>query len=698
MGIQYLWQKELPPGVQWTVAFLFYLALIATILAGSAFLGFLGDAAGYVAPNTWDYATHPLFPFLSDQDTGHPLIYAWINGLFWRWLGIQPLVAYISIWIYAALALTSLQYLARRVIESSLGPKAPRWAGLAAALCLLATPLFISYSAQYLSAVPHLAFSLLMLAAWYAGRRGWLTLWALMLTFTRITGCLSVLGLGLFDFAREIHRHRLRRPKRLLLIMTPYLASGLLFVGYLFIKLIVLNRPMTTLAINEKLALAPLAILRQLTSILEHSFHYPRYSFALFLVPIGLALGLHRFGKKKSAAPPPTSKNASPSNRTVYAAFLCTVAPPAALYTVHALWPQPRWFLIHHALIILAGVHALFFLLRNHRRLVAVLLIGWCALQVLRWQSPWVYKVFPHHPVVRHHLAMHFPLNLNVIKQKQLYHELADWWHTHTPPQAGAIAAWPTYRVLQDPQGGFVFDDNVVIPIEWLSAEENRLAEFLQSAPQAYDRTYLIYCNRDFSQSQATTADVLVQHPEFRLERAFTDAAHNEIRVYDAAGTPHPTIDPNQSGGFFADRLYRILLGRMVDLQTFRSWSLTMQAAPDKQAAIRAALKAFVAYEEFESANPDSRRKLDKLFRVLLDRPPTKEELHTWMKRLDQRPGSIEELIDTLCRAPEFAALCSAYFPGAGISGTESEAAKSRLTDRPSTPPLVLSNSSGYGL
>jgi hypothetical protein len=117
---------ELPPALTWTATFLFYLSLIAIVFADHAFSGFIGDGAGYVAPNTHEYSTHPLFSFLTHQDTGHPVIYAWFNGLMWRWFGIQPVIAKVSIWFYAAFSVVATQYLAQRVVENSSGPVAPR--------------------------------------------------------------------------------------------------------------------------------------------------------------------------------------------------------------------------------------------------------------------------------------------------------------------------------------------------------------------------------------------------------------------------------------------------------------------------------------------------------------------------------------------------------------------------------------------
>jgi hypothetical protein len=311
----------LPSGLFWSAAFLFYFFLIAAILAGYAFCGFIGDAAADVAVNTHEYSTHPGFPFLSEQDTGHPLIYAWFNGFLWRWFGIRPVIASVSIWVYVALSLVALHYLTQKIVEVSLGAKAPRWAGLAAALCLLATPLFISNTAQYLSAVPHLAFSLMMLAAWYRHRRGWLTFWAFFLTFTRITGSLSVFGVGLFDLGRELYSNQCRRPRRLLVLMLPYIFCGLLFMVHLSFKLLVLERPLTTIGSNELFAGGPSSILQQIGIIIQHTFTMPRFSFSLFMIPIGFALCLSGYRKINGKRAASRNTSVATTNRTFYGGF-----------------------------------------------------------------------------------------------------------------------------------------------------------------------------------------------------------------------------------------------------------------------------------------------------------------------------------------------------------------------------------------
>jgi hypothetical protein len=166
---------------------------------------------------------------------------------------------------------------------------------------MFSSPLLLSYTGRYISSLPHLAFSLLMLAAWHCNRRGWLTVIAFLLTFTRITGCLSVLSLGLLDLCREVYTHRFHRPRHMMILMLPYLVCGLVFIAYLVFKLFVLDRPLTNIQGNI-LKSESFSILQQFRIILDHSFNQPRFSFSLFLIPVVFVLALHvrrRFHGKK---------------------------------------------------------------------------------------------------------------------------------------------------------------------------------------------------------------------------------------------------------------------------------------------------------------------------------------------------------------------------------------------------------------
>lgn len=658
-------QRTLPQPVAWATAYIFYFSLIATVLSGYAFYGFIGDAAAYVAYNTYEYSTHPLFPYLAEQDTGHPLIFAWLNGLFWSRFGIQPFIANVSIWLYAAMALVALQYLTQNVVAASLGSKAPRWAGLAAALCLFSTPLFISNTAQYLSALPHLAFSLMMLVAWYRRRPGWLVLWALLLTFTRITGFLSVLGLGLFDLGRELYFHRVRRPRRLLALMLPYVICGFFFTTYLSIKLIALDRPLTTMAQNELFAEKPIFVLHQIRIIMGHSFAQPRYSFSLIIIPIGIALGSWCYRKLGARMALQTDPGASPRNPALYGAFLLVIFMPGLLYAVHELWPQPRWFLTSHALVILAGMHALFFLLPRFPKVVMAALVLWCSLQILRWQPTWVPEIFPNRLRIQRQMAIYPYLTLDFVKQKQLYHRLADWYQERPLASLAFIAAWPTYKVLDCPQSGYIQDSNKVGAIDWLAGDPVRLRNFIHLASAKYDSLYFLFASWDNTQTQKHMVEMLHEYPSFTLESVLKDDARNEIRIYryetDARMLEHFSDDLAQSN--FGARLYRILLDRLIDLSGFEAWEMTMLNATDKPATARETLKALVSSVEFTNKNPSTDLRVTRLFQALHDRLPTAEELIHWTSELDGQSKSINDLIDHLADAPEFEELLSSYFP-----------------------------------
>lgn len=670
MHERHVLQRKLPSSVSWTAAFLFYFFAIAAILSPHAYDGFIGDAAAYVAVNTYEYSIHPWFPFLSEQDTGHPLIYGWLNGLLWRWFGFQPVIANVSIWCYAALALVAIQYLTQKVVRATPGLRAPRWAGVAAASCLLSTPLFISHTARYLSAMPHLAFALMMLVAWYRNKRGWLTLWTFLLTFTRITGFLSVFGLGLFDLGRELFRNGLRRPKTLVVLMIPYVTCGSFLIAYLTTKVFLLERPMTTIEQNRIFVDGDTSFIRQLGWITEHTFQQPRYGFSLLAIPIIIALIVYGYQRQRKKSPAGSNKGEpreSPSNQVFYGAFLLVMLVPALLYAVHHLWPQPRWFLIHHALIVIAGVHSLLYLMRNRRKLIGLAILLWCGLQIFRWQPDWVLRTFSSHPSMQQQLVMYPSLTLNIAKQKRLYHELALWCQDRDPDSSAFIAAWPTYKVFDSRQSGYIQEPYNVSSIEWLAQGEHRLEHFIRMAHAERDDLYLLLASWDQHEAQGKIADVLDHYPAFQLEAVFDDGSHNEVRVYRFRKTVDSQgAEQEVQYSHCADRLYRILLGRTIDLSALKSWDWTMSTARDRRAATREALKGLVSSSEFRHVHPTHELRVNVIHEALLGRSPTKDELHKWRVRLETGEQSLADLVEELTHADEFCEMFGRYFAGEG--------------------------------
>ncbi len=288
-------RTPLPPLLGFSVYWLLYFSMIAAALAGHAWLGFFNDAAGYVAPATMHVYEHPFDPFPPGNDTGYPLFYTWINGWLWRLFGPSNLVPNVGMWFYGSLALLALHGLTRTLLMRSLGTSSPFWGGPLAAVCLYSTTLFIAYCSQYLSGIPNLAFTLLAVWAWAAGRPGWLALWATLLCFTRITGALSVVGFAFYSGVWFWIVARPRRWRPFLGRMLPFAVPIGLFGLFLLIKLVVLGRPLSTYGNHNVVVPGWDEFWERVPHVKFLTFDTPLMSFRLLLVPIALGLTVSAF-------------------------------------------------------------------------------------------------------------------------------------------------------------------------------------------------------------------------------------------------------------------------------------------------------------------------------------------------------------------------------------------------------------------
>jgi hypothetical protein len=171
----------------------------------------------------------------------------------------------------------------------------------------------------------------------------------------------------------------------------------------------------------------------------------------------------------------------------------------------------------------LGGVHALLLLLPHARKIAAVILILWCSLQISRWQPIWVRQVFPSRPKLQQSLAMYPALTLNVLNQKRLYHELANWHQERSLSSAAIIAGWPTSEVLDRPQSGYIptLNGNKITSIDWLSADDGRLSNYLHLAGSEYENIYLVFFNGDVNANQEFIVEMLERYPAFMMEKVF---------------------------------------------------------------------------------------------------------------------------------------------------------------------------------
>lgn len=502
-----------------------WFALIALLLFPTAQLGFISDAAGYISDDTAIYASHPLMPFLEFNDSGHPLVFAWINGIIWHLFGQSNAVANVSIWLYAAIALTAFQSLARRMFANY--GRVAGWGSWLATLCLFITPAFIGNAAYYATAIPTLAFALAMIAAWAAGRRGWIGFWAVMLAFTRITGIVSVAGLAIADFAW--HWLAGRRRGRLARSIVPYLAAPILLGIYLFIKMVVLGRPLSTYGQATGFLFDRQYFFDQICLCFKYTLSFPPQGvdWCVWPAAAGLALaGARRLWQPAWRRQP---MGEHPGGAAIYAGLVAVNVPMFLLYAVHTYPAQPGWFLPAVALVVLAGIHGLFVVFGRWPALALTPALMWCVLQWAHASEGRLHRLQRHYPILNRTWATP-PNSLDSIDCRRLNEQAARWIESSGPHPA-VLSIWESIVIQSRPSAGFVRR-----PVEGFSIvtaiQNNTLDRYLTQARGKYDPVLLVHASWDSRDQQPLIAEVLARYPAFEPAAEFSSESGRWIRIY----------------------------------------------------------------------------------------------------------------------------------------------------------------------
>lgn len=525
--------------------FTLYFLLIALTLARSLGYGFTGDESGYVALNTEEFAAHLACPYIFTPglDTGHPMLYAYPVAVLWRLFGQSNAAANIMMWICAALSLVATHRLAQRILAHASVARLPRWAGPAAALALYSTPLFISHAAQYLDPMPYLALLLWMLLAWAGGRRKTLALLGAMLSLIRITGCLSVLGLGMFDLAWSWFALRRRTWRDSLITLAPYLAAAAVFLAYLAIKLIVLKRSLTNFA-GHTFGLADWPdIRRNILNVRSGIYGIPPYSFKPLIEFTAVAfiiVLLRRHLRLNLAAPAPENPPSplQPGALAIYGAALASMLFPTLFAIAYRLDPQPRWFLPYHAFFVIMALHAMSALLGRSAQWALPLLALWCGLQAMRWQNHWVERCgasLP--PATRARLLTPPPFTLDILQRKELNHRAAAWvaQHAHAPT---LFCAWPTSGIFQDRAAGYAAPYGKAFKANWLLLQPDPLASF-NAVIRDGREVYVVEASWDLENEKSLLSELMRPHA-FRQVFMERSGSGEWIGIYKAEESSAP--------------------------------------------------------------------------------------------------------------------------------------------------------------
>lgn len=497
-----------------------FFALIAVILRGALLDGFDNDGLGFMAHVSGLFSGQWL-PFLTRDDPGHPAFLAYAVGLFWRLTGFSTWSAHLSIWVAGAVALTAQREIARRLLAPVVSRETLVWLSTVPALLLLAHPLFIAYTAQYLYEVPQTAFVLGLAAATAAEAPGIAALFAALLVTNKITGVVGVATVLAVHALRGLIR---RRPAREIAASSwPYLGALGLFAAYLAIKLGLLHLPLNTFPDNARWY-GPARIVRErLPELSQSLFQHPTFGAGpwLLLVAVGAAGAfLHRGRVPDGPAPPLPGWTPGET-----AALLGALG--AANVLVHAAngnYVQPRYLLPLHATLILLGFTALVTLLGvRHRRLAIGVAAAWATLAVLRWRAAHLEPLRRVSPSVHAALRMPFLETTLDVRERILFYAALARDLGALEPAPCVFAAYPTADALTERWGGYVTRPLV-------TARLDRYRTY-QAFRQAVDSRFR--CGRVFVLLDSWDVDAAAQRDRLRADPRAT--LQERVEPWDGA-------------------------------------------------------------------------------------------------------------------------------------------------------------------
>lgn len=467
--------------------FLGYFVVIALILLHTIHDPMVDDAIGYMGTSTQAFMQHPWKPYVDIGDTGHPQLFCYLVAPFWKLHWPWRLeFAHLAVWLSAAFALSQSHQMAVRLAGWRYA-RAPHAVGVAVAVILLAHPLMIANTAQYLNDVPMMAWGMALILAVARERYGWATVWAVCLTFTKLTGSIGVFAVGSFEFAAWLLARGWRAGwRRFTLRFMPYALSAGLLALYLFIKLHLMGRPLSVFNEHTQWLTTWDELTKAAGIILNTFLRVPRLSMELWeglaLVALAAVL-LHRACTRwmlrapasntmeQDRADPPCAVPPWKAQVHGYGLMVWMALVYFGFYTVQILWDQARWFLMFYPLLAIGGVHGLLILTRGRLWLWVWPVLLWAGLNVMRWHAAWLEPLERVRPGSAAELMVRPPtFSLDYRLQ------IAMWQRTLAKmegegPLARVYCLYPTTGVMVLPECGYLEGALPMLALSWFAEE-----------------------------------------------------------------------------------------------------------------------------------------------------------------------------------------------------------------------------------
>ena len=158
-------------------------------------LPYFWDGLNYMIP-TIDYIyQNSITPFLWDYNLGHPPFFFIFTGILFKIFGDSPIVANSAILFFAFFTLFFTYLIGKELFNKKIG--------IIASLILFFTPMFFSYSALLILAMPLTALTIMTIYFVIKNKPLWYFIFGSLMILTETTGILVILAIILFKLLIE---------------------------------------------------------------------------------------------------------------------------------------------------------------------------------------------------------------------------------------------------------------------------------------------------------------------------------------------------------------------------------------------------------------------------------------------------------------------------------------------------------------
>jgi hypothetical protein len=127
------------------------------------------------------------------------------------------------------------------------------------------------------------------------------------------------------------------------------------------------------------------------------------------------------------------------------------------------------------------------------------------------------------------------------------------------------------------------------------------------------------------------------------------------LDVYALVATPAWRSHVDQTFAHdFSNRASSLLLNRPIDMPSYESWLYQQGLASRPETVLTTGVEGIINSPEFAAKVPDGADRVNRLYRLFLDRPPSREEAEKWLMLIHDGRRNWPDLVAHLATWPEF--------------------------------------------